>query len=199
MTTNTSNQKQSLKEKGRFATHPDKFETGDKVLWDNRKTPLTVIEPAHVNGEHSDPQEIAFEGPQGGIVTAYYKTYGNYWQTDSDGRVDTIVITEDSDERPITLSDEDPFTTSWETPADPCPHCNNDEHDEHYSRDRFRCKYLKTDFYTGSDRGSKGYHQYQDGDGLPRKLLRAVCTDCGGVVYEHPAYKPITEIDTKEL
>jgi hypothetical protein len=55
---------------------------------------------------------------------------------------------------------------------------------------------MKTDFYTQSPNGGDdNYHQYQDGDGLSKKLLRAACVDCGGIVYEHPAYQQFIDCE----
>lgn len=192
--TTRSDESESLTEKGRLAARPDRFENGDSILWEGRSTSLTVIEAAHIDGEHSDPRELAVEGPQGGIVTVSYDKYTNSWQTSSDGRVEVIVIVDDSDRRPVTLAGETAYTTVWECPADDCPHCVGVDRS---ADSRFKCEYLKTDFYTRSPHGGEdSYHEYQDGDGLPKKLLRAVCAGCGGVVYEHPAYQHLAAGET---
>lgn len=167
-----------------IAGGPAALSEGDRVLWEDRSTPLTVIEPAHADGEHSDPREVAVEGPRGGIVTLRKGTTDFTWQTSSDGRVDTVVIVE-SDSEPVSSGRETAFTTEWDSPLDDCPFCG--DLDEFTSQD-YRCHYVDDGLWGGySDAGRDTPIERTDA-GSERILLRAECTSCGGVVYEHPAY-----------
>jgi hypothetical protein len=138
-----------------------------------------VIEPAHEAGEHSDVLEVAVEGPRGGVVTLSEGFRG--WATDSDGSVETVVITDETEPEPLATDGED-FVTDWHDPSDDCPFC---DHARLSSRSAdFQCEYVRSSQY--------GEHEGRvievSDTGAQRRLLRGTCVECGGVVYEHPAW-----------
>ena len=168
----------SLTDRGTYAGSVSRLSEGDSVLWDGRANPLTVIEPAHEAGDHSDVLEVAVEGPRGGVVTLRERFQG--WKTAS-GRVETVVITEKTDPEPRATDGED-FVTDWHDPSDDCPHCGHTRL-ESLSAD-FHCEYLTSAQFGENDGRVIGVTD----SGAQRRLLRATCVDCGGVVYEHPAW-----------
>lgn len=162
---------------------PAALEVGDEIIWDDRANPLTVIEAAHQDGKHSDTEEVAVEGPRGGVVTLSLPLHSQSWKSSSDGRVGTVYLVAEGDREPVSAGREKPFQTEWGGPTDDCPHCGSGDDNQFTSQD-FRCHYVQDGTWGGyDDRPIE-----RTDAGMDRVLVRAECITCGGVVYEHPAY-----------
>lgn len=178
---------EELTDQGTIAGGPPALSVGDKVLWDNRSMPLTIIEAAHEVGEHSEIEQVAAEGPRGGVVTLEKSLYDHKWSTTADGRVSRVVIVEPVDDEPLSAGRDEPVTTAWSGPTSDCPFCGDE--DRFRSQD-FRCHFLDDATYGGDERPIE---RTDSGDN--RVLVRAECTTCGGVVYEHPAFAQLFASD----
>lgn len=164
---------------------PAALEAGDEVLWDGRSEPLTVVEPAHVDGDHSEPRTVAVEGPRGGIVTLERGLNHRRWKTDVDGRVGPIVRVATGVPRPVTVTQSAPYHAGeWAGPTDDCPHCS-DVNDFDFTTEDYRCHYVDDGVWGGAP--EDGPIERTDA-GSNRRMLQASCQKCGGIVYEQPAY-----------
>ncbi|ERJ05126.1 hypothetical protein HLRTI_002925 [Halorhabdus tiamatea SARL4B] len=166
-----------------YAGGPAALEVDDEIIWDGRANPLTVIEAAHQDREHSDTEEVAVKGPRGGVVTLSKSVRSRSWKTSSDGRVDSVYVVSQADREPVSAGRDKPFQTEWGGPTDDCPHCGTGDDNQFRSED-FRCHYVHGGLWGGHD----GRPVERTDAGMERTLVRAQCTTCGGVVYEHPAY-----------
>lgn len=169
----------SLTDKGNIAGGVAALDRGDEILWDGRTEPLEVIEPAWEDGDHTGPRGVAVEGPRGGIVELTRSPTAASWKTSVDNRVSTVVIVEKGPGEEL----EDGVKTHWADPTDDCPYCG---HLDRYRSQDFNCEYLFGGLYGGEDRSIE-----RTDSGFQKRLLRATCTHCGGVVYQHPGYSDL--------
>ncbi|WP_135666815.1 hypothetical protein [Halorhabdus rudnickae] len=183
---------QPLTERYPIAGGPPALADGDRILWEGRSEPLTVIEEAHEDGKHSDVRDVAAEGPRGGVTTLSREVTSRSWKTDSDGAVDSVVIVEEGDREPVAAGKTDPVTTAWDGPLDDCPFCG---HLDRFSSQNFRCHYVTSGLWGGSPELRNAPIERTDA-GAERAILRAECVKCGGIVYEHPAYSLLFDGDS---
>lgn len=182
--------KDDLTDQGTLIMSVARLNVGDKLLWPGRSTPLEVVEPAWKDGDDSDPRKVAVEGPQGGVITLEYNSWDEVWETSTDGRVERVVVVEQANPAPITADMDEPFTTEWDDPSDPCPHCCTDALTCNVD---YHCDFTESGSF---GKHNDGYIMRTD-SGATSRLLNAQCLECGGTVYQHPAYPLLMQEDMR--